>query len=239
MTSPYPIFTYWEGDRNALGPFRADWAAAGHDVHVFTLEEVWPILAADLNADRLAMFDRIRIAACRSDLARLLLLRDSGGLYIDAHTGSGDQVKLVRLFACLATKELVVFDQAGEGRAEDDIYLLNGAMLARRRSVLLGQMIDLCFRNLEAHWARESQSASHVPYNIFALTGGWTMLNFLFDLGKKPYPLKPGLSDHVHLEVLHPSKGPPAFAWYQHYHYREPGRHWSERQKTERLFERD
>jgi Glycosyltransferase sugar-binding region containing DXD motif len=238
MTNSYPIFTYWEGDRSALDSFRADWAAAGHNVHIFALEDVWPILAAALNPERLAMFDRIRIASCRSDLARLLLLLHNGGLYIDAHTGSGNQAKLAQLFAHLAAKELVVFDQAGEGRAEGDIYLLNGAMLARRHSALLGEIIESCFRNLETHWVRECQSANRVPYNIFALTGGWNMLNLLFDIGKKPYSLKTALSERVHLEVLHPSKGPPAFVWYQHYHYREPGQHWSERQKVEPLFER-
>jgi hypothetical protein len=220
-----------------LDPFCADWIAAGHNVHVFALEDVWPILATDLNPERFALFDRIRISACRSDLARLLLLRNNGGLYVDAHTGSGNQAKLVQLFAHLAAKELVVFDQAGEGRAEDDIYLLNGAMLARRHSALLGQIIESCFRNLETQWARECQSLDPVPYNIFSLTGGWNMLNFLFDLRKRPYPLKEGLSERVHLEVLHPSKGPPPFIWYQHYQYREPGQHWSERQKVERLFE--
>ncbi|MCB8873616.1 glycosyltransferase [Acidisoma silvae] len=237
MTSPYPIFTYWEGDGSALGPFCADWLMAGHDVKIFGPQDVRALLAKSYSPERLALFDRIRISACRSDLTRLLLLFTYGGFYVDAHSGSGSQVKLIQLFAHLASKELVVFDQAGEGRAEDDIYLLNGAMLARRQSALLGEFIEICFRNLETHWARESRTTDHVGYNIFSLTGGWGLLNFLFDLSRKPYHLKGDLAERVQLEVLHPSKGEPAFVWYKHYHYREPGQHWSERQKVERLFE--
>ncbi len=233
------IFTYWQGDRACLDAFLGDWRRAGHDVRVFDESDVTPLIATFYPAFCYTLYDQLRIAACKSDIARLVLLERHGGLYVDAHTGPGNPNALARLLAMLDAKELVLFDQAAEHAHPDDIYLLNGAMLARAGSRLPRLIAESAFNNLLEHWAKERHAGQHVAYNIFAMTGGWNILTALFDLGKRPPKIRPPHAAAVHLEVLHPSRGEAGFHWYRHYQYREPGRHWSERQKVERLFDPD
>jgi mannosyltransferase OCH1-like enzyme len=185
-----------------------------------------------------ALFSRIRIPACRSDLARLILLYEYGGLYVDAHIGTAGAERLTHVMERLSSNDLLLFDRHDQHGWEGDCHIVNHALGSRKRSSVLGKVISQAVRNLENHEAAEAAADGHVPYNIFALTGPWNISITLFDRSDKQIRLLREFKDFVHIEVLDPNNRPWPFNPYQHYHYRKPGQHWSERQLVERLFER-
>jgi hypothetical protein len=185
------------------------------------------------------LYDRIRIAACRSDVARLFLLREHGGLYVDAHVGTADGFRLAEVLALLSRYELVLFDAPwARVQKEPDLGLFNGVMCARRQAPVLDLLIDSALANLQRQLEAEERTDGHAPYNIFSLTGAWDISVQLFDRGEHP-DLKPEFADRVRLVRIGGDADlePLPFHVHRHYHYRVPGEHWSERQARERLFD--
>lgn len=227
------LFTYWTG-RPLTSPHCAEvWQARFAQFTVFEDKDVLPLLDSDRFRE---LYSRITIPACKSDIARLVLLRKFGGLYIDSHAAPSNADRLLETIEILSSVELVLFDRTYENAAFGAIHpVINGVIAGRRDAAILNLLIYSAFENLFGHARREAETPDHVAYNIFALTGAWDINLRLFDCSAQPCVVKPAFAAQVHVVKLLPGVD-PGFQLYKYYHYRIPGDHWSERQTRERLF---
>ena len=229
------IFTYWNGDPTEIAGFVSDWSAAGVNMTIYGPKEVGDCLR-EFSPGAGDLFSRIRIAACQSDLARLALLFAHGGLYVDAHAGNPDPGALMKVFARLATCELVAFMIRSRPDSPAPEELANGAICARAHAPRIGICMEDVIANLRQHLAQEEHADRHVAYNLAAMTGAWVLRLRWFRMDRQELVLREDLADRIALCRLYEEV--PPFRFYQHYGYRRAGQHWSERQAAEPLFAR-
>jgi hypothetical protein len=234
------IFGFWANRESSISnadtlPSFLSWRAEFSHFSLFTDEDVIPLLLG-FGDDVSELYQRIRIPACKSDLARLVLLYNFGGLYIDAHCGLGSTKSLAELFLLLSKFEAVIFDKIQNHTYKGDIRLINSAMCARRNSPIIKTLADRAINNLRRHYNKEKSSSQYQPYNIFVLTGAWDISLELLDRNQNETKLKPEYIDRVKIAKIGTNMD-SGFRLHQHYSYRVPGRHWSERQTCERLFD--
>jgi hypothetical protein len=239
------FFSYWTNiapaaeateTKTPLEQMEADWQRRYEEFRVFTDADL-VVYLSKWSPTLPALFSRIRLPACRSDLARLILLHEFGGLYVDAHIATADAERLAQVVERLSSKELILFDRLDQRSWQGDCHIVNHCLGGRKGSPVLRKVILAAIRNLEKHEAAEAAAEGHVPYNVFVLTGPWNISITLFDRSSQDIRLLPEYEHFVHIEVLDRTKQPWPFQPYRYYHYREPGLHWSERQLVERLFE--
>jgi hypothetical protein len=232
------IFTYWSGDPTsnaALQTAAAEWREHWGEFTVFGDDDVLPLLRAR-GGDRLVdIYRRIRIPACQSDLARLALLHEHGGLYVDAHTGCADVRALGRMFQRLASHEAIVFDIEWLHGHACDMHLCNTVLAARKGSSFVLQLFYEAVNNLYEHEHKEANASAYVPYNVFVLTGAAVVSQHLMLVEPQGKRFNPDYAGRIHHLTLKGDAQDPV-TLYKHYGYRAPGMHWSERQNHERLF---
>jgi hypothetical protein len=169
-------------------------------------------------------------------VARLALLYSHGGLYVDCHAGKPDVGALLKVFAALATHELVAFMIRPPAGSPIPEHLVNGALCARAGSLLIDACLGDVIANLRKQDALEENSDERASYNIAALTGAWVLRVRWFKMDRQELMLRDSLADRIALCRVF--KEPFPFLFYRHYGYRLKGQHWSERQSVEPLFER-
>lgn len=234
------IFTFWISD---AGP-AAD--AVTIPQSVVAWRENYPSMSMYSDADAIEtlhaiapdaidLYKRIRIPACKSDLARLLLLYRYGGLYVDSHVGPGDAKQLLFIFSKLAEYDVILFDLSWNHKRDSDVSIMNGVICARKSSPIIKYLIESALDNLRAHEREENEAQGYVPYNIFVLTGAWDIRIKLLDSGNDGTFIKPAFADRLHVQSLKSGED-CGFFLYRHYGYRKEGGHWSERQNSEPLF---
>ena len=233
------IFTYWQPDpENQEAPDCPDgvlaWRQHYPDMALFTQDEAVDALA-EFGAPCVDLFRRIRMPACQSDLARLALLYRFGGLYVDSHTGPGTVAGLLTIFELLAANETVLFEKSWELDHGSVPRLVNGVLCARKRSPVIRLLFENALRNLASQEQKEFELNGFSPYNLAVLSGAWNIRVSLFDMSSKLRVLKDEFLDSVHIKSLQ-KRAEDGVLLYRHYGYRKAGRHWSERQHTERLF---
>jgi SAM-dependent methyltransferase len=235
------FFTYWtEDERNGqrdVGkslPMSVEWTREFRDFKVYDDSAVMPLLKR-WGSDVPDLFRRIRMPSCKSDIARLALLSEFGGLYVDAHTGIGDRTALYSLIDTLPSIEVVLFDLVPKHKQEGDVWIPNGAIYSRPRSPIIELLITTAIENIRDHHAKELASGDYVPYNIAVLTGAWIIVSKLFFLAHRPFHLKDEFADRIRIWNLGERADDP-IKFYKHYEYRLPSMHWSERQEREPLF---
>ena len=226
------LFTYWTSPTLDEPPSVAAWRARYPEFRIFRDQDIRPLLSPE----RLSVFDQIAIPACQSDIARLCLLREHGGLYVDAHAGPSEAERLAETLGALARFDLVLFCRTFMRKSPEELHLMNGAIAARRHTPLLDMLLDCAFGHLAEHKTAEEATTEHVHYTLWGMAGTWILLKCFFDLSKKPFRLKHEYEDRILIHYQESATLSPGFEMYQFYDYREPGKHWSERQKTERLF---
>ena len=230
------IFTYWEGPVEKIQPTVDDWEGVGLPFCVYNDSAVMPILLNRYGPQLARFYQLINIPSCKSDIARFALLEEFGGVYVDSHTGPGNIVSLLKAVGKLKTFELVLFEKDNEARAAGRGSLVTGVLMSRAKAPIIRTIIEAIQRELEAHYEAETKSDEFVAYNIFAMVGAWRVFVTLWELRQEPYKIKEKYNSDICLKLLvnDPKKSP--FVLYKHYQYREPGLHWSERQKVETLF---
>jgi hypothetical protein len=235
------IFSYWTDGPAAAGaglPTEAiaAWRARHLDYVMFSDDAVMPLLER-WGPGAASLFRAIGIPACRSDLARLALLHEYGGLYVDAHCGPGSPAALDAVFARLATHELILFDESAHLAEHRHTWVLNGVLAARVGSELLANLLDQALANLVEHRKREMDAAGrHVDYDIYKLTGPWVLWHEVFDRVAAGGAVKPRYRDRVFIWPFDGASDSQPVLTYRHGAYRMSSRHWSRRQLTEPLF---
>ena len=234
------IFGYWT---DSAGPCRvarpragiAEWTKRCPDYTLFSDDAVAPLLNRwGKHAEEI--FRDISIPACKSDVARLVLLHEYGGLYVDAHCAPGASERLTRMFSWLAECDLLLFDESTQLVEHRHTWILNGVLAARARATVLGTLIRRAFDNLAVHRRRERLlGRDRVAYDIYKLTGPWMIWHELFRRVPIGGELKARYRSRVAIWPLD-SATPQPVRLYQHNSYRSPAMHWSKRQDIERLF---
>jgi hypothetical protein len=213
---------------------RAEWQAEFCDFKVYDDSHVLSLLSYR-GSDVADLFRRIRIPSCKSDIARLVLLSEFGGCYIDAHTGVGGRLALSNLVKAFSDCEVLLFDMLFKHKKEGDISIPNGAIYSRPHSPIMVSLLNTAIENIRAHYTKESSCGGYVAYNLAVLTGAWIIVQKLFTLQTMPFRLKDEFVHRVRIWALQGAPDDP-IGFYKYYGYREPGMHWSERQEHEPLF---
>jgi mannosyltransferase OCH1-like enzyme len=235
------VFSYWtDGFRGAntwkpqLGVDQ--WTARMPDYRLFSDADVVPLLSL-WGKEAARLFEEIRIPACRSDVARLVLLREFGGLYVDMHCAPGDCNKLSLVFDKLASCDLVIFDESFYSTIDRHTAILNGVLAARPATEILDQLISAALVNLAAHRSAENAAGqAHVAYDIYKLTGPWMIWHELFRRTENGGELRPEYSDRVTLWPIDGDCEDQPVLTDRHNGYRRGDDHCTARQKTECLF---
>ena len=230
------IFMFWTGSMLHEPPASPAWRERfPNEFAVFGDADVIPLLKSEAHRE---CYSKIGIPACKSDVARLVLLREYGGIDIDGHTGPGGGDALAETLLHLAEYELILFR---EGWKDHYGFYGNTFMVARRGAPILDVLIERAFENLLKHKAVEDCASNYVPYNLFYFTGSPIMIECMFDQSdehawKPQWEVKAEFKDRIYIRVKETEAFDIGFAPWTFYHYRGWGQHWSERQKSERLF---
>jgi hypothetical protein len=237
------FFTFWTppsytgNSETAAAPpdMAAEWKAVIPTFAVFDDDRVCDILVIrdSLYAD---LFRRISIPACKADLARLVLLHEYGGVYVDAHAGVGNLATFLIAVEYLARYELVIFDRRDSVKSPGDTHVINSLIAARRGSAVLDTVLQRALRNLVEHEEKEHAAVGHVAYNIFVLTGPWNLSSTVINHGLPQHEIRPGFIDKVFKYDIELDQDLFPVRFYKYYRNRSPNSHWSERQAVDRLF---
>jgi len=226
------IFTYWTNANIAEPPSASAWRALYPGFRVFDDSIVLELIESDFLR---YLYQRIVLPAAKSDFARLVLLNKFGGLYVDAHTGPSSPERLAETFDRLSFHEMVVYGKKWEMKTATDFNLMNTVVLARANSSLMQILIDKVSSNLAEQYERERKTAGYSPYSLHHITGTQVIIKAFFESGSWPPSLDKAFDPKIKVLFM-PSADSEGFHIYQFYNYRTPGSHWSEREKTERLF---
>lgn len=227
------LFTYWTHSAIPQPPSAKAWRDLYPDFRVFSDRDVLEIIETE---DERNLYNSIRLPAAKSDLARLLLLKQHGGLYVDAHTGPAKPENLVVTLEALSAYEILLFGKKWQVKLPTDFNLMNTVIAARKNSTLLSIIIKKLYCNLFQQREREYEQGLYVAYGLHSLTGTGVFVQTFFETSSPPPHLKAKYKDQIYIIMLE-NNSSHGFNIYQFYGYREPGQHWSERQKSERLFE--
>jgi hypothetical protein len=232
-------FAYWDGDDHLrIADFVGEWQAAFPAFRVFGNQDVYPLL--DKYSPRhVDLFKAMRLPSAKSDVARLLLLYELGGLYIDCHFGLRSRSGIDDIFRKLEEGlELIVVDRARSiaPRPIDEYYFINGVIFARSGCPLLLMCAFQALANLECHRTFE-RLWGHTNYHVAMLSGPSVLTSMLLDPRYVTRSLRTKIRpDYAERLAVIPEESIPMVR-NVHSSYRVDGRHWSERQLTEKLFE--
>lgn len=225
------LFMYWTGIETECSAAVSAWREIYPSFRLFTDKDVVPLLPDSLQS----LYERIRLPAAKSDLARLLLLREYGGLYLDAHVGPTSPASLLETLSPLSSHHLILFGKCWAMQKETDFDLMNGVLAARKKAPELDIVIDLVVQNILEQEARERKTQEYVPYSLFDMTGTYTLVRSFFDQAPPRPRLKPEFENTIWVHYMEDNKK-SGFEIASYYTYRKTGMHWSEREKNERFF---
>jgi mannosyltransferase OCH1-like enzyme len=228
------IFSYWTGgDIGKINAFLTEWREAFPAFRLYGDEHVMALLDQHF-PQCVDLFSQIRIPAARSDVARLILLYEYGGLYVDCHFGLLDKAGIHDLFDRLDEYEAIFVDRSRimmNDRPLDEYLFINGALFMQKGSNLNYILLRQILANLDAHRSIEER-LGQVYYHIGRI-GGPGLLNMVVSrAGSNNREIRPDFADRVH--VIREDGAP--FVRNRHKTYYGEGMHWSERQVHERLF---
>lgn len=233
------IFSYWSTSRlnlhrhfpaSALAGWRDSWPS----FQVYGDDNVLPLLAR-WGADIVDLFRAITIPACKADLARLILLLEHGGLYVDAHCSPGDPASLAALLAPTGECELALLDELASDPVFAGTGLLNSIIWARPASELLSPVVEVALANLRAQRAAEAKGRGE-EYSIYKLTGPWIIWHHFFERSGRGGRLREKFAERVAVCRYDRDGANAPVLTYAHNEYRDREHHWSTLERKERLF---
>ncbi|WP_174285328.1 hypothetical protein [Sphingomonas bacterium] len=240
IAEPASIFGFWTEGPGPLGkgfpiPCRDAWRTFDPGFEVFDDTAVlnalssWPAVVLDLYLD-------IRIPACRSDIARLALLKARGGTYIDGHTVPGDFDILRNYMHSSTMFDLTIPEIDSQESSIPFNRIFNSPISARPYADILGDLLTRAFANLRFQRDIErSNRGALTAYSIFDLTGPNMIRDKLIDFSYSPPRPFNTYRDLFQVYSLNRGGiGPFRLYWYDK--YRLGANHWTSREKQEPLF---
>jgi hypothetical protein len=192
------------------------------------------------------LFQRATIPALKSDIARMILLNELGGIYIDCNTTLKDKEAIHKIF-----KGCEKYNFAFTVVPHQNFNLKASAMLAKPKTEIASLMIDSITKKLLSHYQAEKSAGCYIPYNYFlwvAPVVAHDLLGYRWDVEfrnmiKETYSLKsffmPDISGFKKYECgLFVANDLLKFYGtnMEHHHNSNFHLHWSNLQKTQRLF---
>jgi hypothetical protein len=225
-------FTYWNTtDLQAISGFIANWSAQIPGFQVVT-DDFVELTISKHRPDFLPYYEAIRIPACRADIARLFVLLERGGIYVDAHCGMNTDAFHAMLGGAAIHGRLTLLNRVwGTDRPLDHLWPLNSFLAAAPGNPMIARLIERAIKNLLNHHAAETVG-DFVAYNIWSLTGPGLYGTELLTPDLKQ--IKAEYSGQ--LKLIDEGSDAPVTR-YMFYEYRKPEMHWSERQQREFLFD--
>ncbi|MGU3560226.1 glycosyltransferase [Methylobacterium radiotolerans] len=224
-------FTYWNtNDTSPLDDVIVHWSQRVGELAI--LGDLDAIRVLDgINRSFVDTYERLRIPAARSDVARLAILYDRGGLYIDSHCGIvGENILEVLNRAKNTPVMLVNQSRMQFSRPVGHLNFINAIIAGGKKSRHLLDILLRIIDNLERHREYE-RVKGFKPYNLLDMTGPSNINALTLDFGGGGAGVRDTLHNHVQVE----EEDEMPIRRYQ-FKLKSNGAHWSERQKTERLF---
>ena len=236
------VFAYWDSDDHTLiEEMKAEWRSAFPNFKIFGDSDIIPLIA-EVQPDFIETYRRIRLASAKSDIARLLVLYRFGGLYVDCHTGVVSREGILALFDRLNKFDHIFVNrslQYSRGQLEilprqlDEYRLISAMIMSRPGGPHFLQMARQAMANLT--WKRQVEARDgFAPYSLWFLCGPHLVQSMTIQPGSCNREVRRDLAHRV--EIIREEEFPVVRNRYGS--YRAPGNHWSEREKTELLFER-
>ena len=229
-----PVFAYWTGDNRAVhNDLINDWQGKFPHFQIFGDAEVLPILNRYF-PDRKELYSQIRIPAAKADIARLLLLYEHGGLYIDCHCGIRDADEIRNLFNQLLDYDAIFVDRmlSLEPRPPDEHLVINGIIFCRPHLDLIFRMCRQALSNF-ARQRNNEHRAGFVPYDIWSLSGARLVTAMLLEPGSFNRDLRWDYQGRI--RIIREEIAPIVRNRYRA--YSKDRQHWSQRQNLELLFD--
>jgi len=227
MTITKEIFLYWTGSDtpNEIKENVINFKNINPLFSVRLISDNNFLLFANKDFPKLVeLFNKITIPTCQSDIARLLILYYYGGIYIDCTT--------------IPNKCFEDFYETNKGY--DFILSFNYTnedystriLFSKPKSLILYDILHRITEKLEAHYNNEQITNDHVEYNILLLTGTGPFYDILGRNNSNRYfdKYNIGLFDDNSNLVRHYGCN------MTHHHTENFHKHWSNLQKTQKLF---
>jgi hypothetical protein len=166
------VFCYWDSlDQSPISSMINEFTILFEKFKVIGPGEVFYLLEKHF-PNYAYLFDKISLPAAKADIARLVVLFEYGGLYVDCHCGIIDPQHTLKLMQELAAVQLIFVDRrlSQEPRSEYEHFLLNSIIFARRRVSLIFDACKQALSNLEWQYKREADRG-HFPYHVGDLSG--------------------------------------------------------------------
>jgi len=232
------VFTYWGSvDRSPVAEFAAEWGNAFSSFQIFGDQDVIPLIESHSHR-HVDLYRSIRFPAAKSDVARLFLLYEFGGLYVDCHFGIRDYQGILDQFNRLTSDlELIVVDRARfiAPRPLEEYYFINGAIFARPRCAVVLMCAFQALANLECHRSFERLLGS-LTYHVATLSGPGVLNSIILDQRYIARSLRTTIRHDYERKIGVIKEEIAPFVRNRHSSYRKSGQHWSERQISEKLF---
>jgi hypothetical protein len=233
-----PIFAYWGSeDQSNLEKFVNEWHSVFSHFRVLGDKDII-FLVKKYFPEYVECYTDIKIPAAKSDIARLLVLFEFGGLFTDCHFGIVDGNGMKSFLDWARNYDAVFVDNAlhRDSRAADELLLINGFIFSKSNNNLL---YDTCKNSLlSLNALRESELRNGFQnYSIWHISGPWVLNKTLFN-GTSPFKYEGMRAEYARNIAIVKEEHLPVKRNI-HKSYSAPGQHWSERQKTECLFSRN
>jgi hypothetical protein len=186
----------------------------------------------------LLLYNKLKIYAAKSDIARLLYLYFYGGIYIDIHVEHIFKLNsnnIYTLFEKYKNYDCII------ARTNKGVFNCT-TLISKPYSKLLYNVLCNLIKNLEKHYELERNSIEHISYNILNLTGSSIFFFILKFYELKNIVESDGITNSINFKTYNTA----CFCCSDYFNYNKVNfnynhgdlkhRHWSEKQKTERLF---
>lgn len=229
------VFAYWAGENtDKISVFHEHWNKSFDDFKIYKDEQVIKLLQKHLPEKFVTLYQQVRIPAAKSDIARLILLFEYGGLYVDCHCGMVDTDAIVQLLSETDRFEGIFLDRRRwqAPRHEDEYYLINSIMFAQPRSKLFFSFLLKAFSGLECQRDLERYMRGYSPYHIGSLSGPEVLNHIALQPMSNNTEIR--LDYREKIKVLREENAPIERDVFRGYNTVDE--HWSQRQLSQKLF---
>jgi hypothetical protein len=192
------------------------------------------------------LFNKVTIAALKADIVRMIILHEEGGMWIDSNTTLIDNNSIGKLF-----DKYKEFDFVITILSNDNYDLKTSALLSKPKSKIVYEIIQKMTEKLLNHYKLEKKTKEYIPYNFFLFVAPvvcYELLEYKYDNEFRNY-VKNKLCNNNLLTLdlpkfSHYNCGLMDISKYlkfygtnmKHHHGTNFHLHWSNLQKTQKLF---